>query len=305
MQVPACRKYESRRQNLSSEKPALPPSFGCEPRGSRQVHCLSILWKLSMDNRAAPVSLQPGLVRLAGLVLSALLVPGVALSQPVSAPNSGNATTGAGLNDDYLRMFVAQRVQPAGSSSTASVQRVEVKFGALDSRVQLAPCSQIEPYIPPGARLWGRTAIGVRCISGATWNILLPVTVSIWGPAWAAATPLAAGTLVSSQDFRMQEVEWSREAAPPIVDASEFAGRTLLRSLQEGQPVRRDMLRTPPVLVSGDTVTLRISGAGFSISGQGQALSSAGEGQQVRIRTEQGRFLSGTARAGKTVEIAL
>jgi flagellar basal body P-ring formation protein FlgA len=260
--------------------------------------------ELSMNTRVAPVSLQPGLVRRAGFVFCAMLVPLVALAQTMHAPNLGGATTGVGLTDDYLRMFVAQRVQPAGSP-TASVQRVEVKFGVLDSRVQLAPCAQIDPYVPPGARLWGRTAIGVRCVSGASWNILLPVTVSIWGTAWAAATPLAAGTLVSSQDFRMQEVEWSREAAPPIVDASEFAGRTLLRSLQEGQPVRKDMLRTPPVLVSGDTVTLRISGAGFSISGQGQALSSAGEGQPVRIRTEQGRFLSGTARAGKTVEIAL
>jgi hypothetical protein len=38
--------------------------------------------------------------------------------------------------------------------SGANPLRMEVAVGELDSRLRLAPCARIEPYIPVGARLW-------------------------------------------------------------------------------------------------------------------------------------------------------
>ena len=32
---------------------------------------------------------------------------------------------------------------------------MEVSVGTLDSRLRLAPCSRVEPYLPAGSRLWG------------------------------------------------------------------------------------------------------------------------------------------------------
>ena len=145
--------------------------------------------------------------------------------------------------------------------------------------------------------------VGVRCVAGASWNILMPISVSIWGKALVATSSLAAGTAISAADFQFQDVEWSREPSLPIFDTADLQGRTLVRALQPGQTVRTDMLRATPVLTAGDVVTLRILGAGFAISAQGQALSAAGDGQPVRVRTEQGRTLVGIARQGKTVEL--
>jgi flagella basal body P-ring formation protein FlgA len=45
------------------------------------------------------------------------------------------------------------------------------------------------------------------------------------------------------------------------------------------------------------------NGRGFSISAEAIALASAQEGQAVRVRTDSGRVLSGTARAGRQVEV--
>lgn len=224
------------------------------------------------------------------------------MAQPHVPPGPVAGSDDAGVGAETLRLFIAQRVQ-SSSSIAAAIQRVEVKLGSLDARVQLAPCGQIEPYVPAGAKLWGRTVIGVRCVSGASWNMLMPITVSIWGNVLVATSSLAAGTPVSAADFQMQEVEWSRETSLPVFNPTDLDGRTLSRALQPGQAVRADMLRATPVLAAGDTVTLRISGAGFSISAQGQALSAAGEGQAVRVKTEQGRTLVGVARVGKTVEV--
>ena len=50
----------------------------------------------------------------------------------------------------------------ARNMPTQSPLRMEVSVGALDERLRLAPCARVEPYLPAGARLWGRTRLGLR-----------------------------------------------------------------------------------------------------------------------------------------------
>ena len=70
-----------------------------------------------------------------------------------------------------------------------------------------------------------------------------------------------------------------------------------------GQPLLRDGFRARPVLAQGDTVKLLYSGQGFSVSTQGRALSGAVDGQSVRVVTDSGRTISGTARPNRVVEL--
>ena len=50
--------------------------------------------------------------------------------------------------------------------------RMEVQMGQLDSRLRLAACAKVEPYLPAGSRLWGRTRLGLRCVQGSVpWNV--------------------------------------------------------------------------------------------------------------------------------------
>ena len=65
--------------------------------------------------------------------------------------------------------------------------RMTVEVGALDSRLKLAACERVEPYLPPGTQLWGKTRLGLRCAQGAVkWNVFLPITVRAFGPAWSS-----------------------------------------------------------------------------------------------------------------------
>ena len=41
--------------------------------------------------------------------------------------------------------------------------RVQALPGALDPRLNLAPCTRVEPYLPAGVPPWGRTRVGLRC----------------------------------------------------------------------------------------------------------------------------------------------
>ena len=43
---------------------------------------------------------------------------------------------------------------------------LEIIVGDPDPRLSLGACKTYEPFVPPGARLWGRTSLGVRCTEG-------------------------------------------------------------------------------------------------------------------------------------------
>jgi flagella basal body P-ring formation protein FlgA len=186
----------------------------------------------------------------------------------------------------------------------AAGKRIELSIGQLDARVQLAPCAKAEPFVPPGTRLWGRTQVGIRCTSGASWMVRLPVHVQVYGPAAVATQPLAAGAIMSPGDFRVEEVELTREQTPLVGDPAALAGKQLTRPIAAGQAVRNDAYRIPPTINPGDPVQIIVTGQGFTLSGTGVALIAASEGQVLRARTESGRVVSGTLRE-RTLELRL
>lgn len=206
------------------------------------------------------------------------------------------------VDENALRSFASAQVAGANGDY---VSRFDVKIGSLDALAQVAPCRRSEPFLPSGARLWGRSSLGLRCVDGATWTVMLPVVVTAWGRAVVAATPLTAGVVLATTDLREGEVELTREGAGVTRDAQALAGRTLLRGLQPGQAVRIDMVRSTPVVMAGDPVRLRILGAGFIVTSSGQAMNTAADGQSVRVRTELGKVLTGVAREGRQVEVTL
>lgn len=208
----------------------------------------------------------------------------------------------APVDENTLRGFASQQIAGANGDY---VSRFDVKIGSLDALAQVAPCRRSEPFLPAGARLWGRSSLGLRCVDGATWTVMLPVVVTAWGRAIVAATPLSAGVVLATNDLREGEVELTREGAGVTRDAQTLAGRTLLRGLQPGQAVRIDMVRATPVVMAGDPVRLRILGAGFIVTSSGQAMNTAADGQSVRVRTELGKVLTGVAREGRQVEVTL
>jgi flagella basal body P-ring formation protein FlgA len=208
------------------------------------------------------------------------------------------ASTAAAIPPD-LRLFVESQAA-AGVGSQA---RIEVTLGEINPRLQLAPCARIEPFLPAGARLWGRSHIGLRCVQGATWSVQMPVTVRVFGPALVAGRPLSANTPLVDADFTEAEVEWTREVQGVATAATQLENRVLTRPLAAGQPVPLAALRAPQVIAAGDPVKLLGQGRGFAITATAVALAPAQDGQAVRVRTESGRIVTGTARAGRRVEV--
>jgi flagella basal body P-ring formation protein FlgA len=221
-------------------------------------------------------------------------------TEPAAAPNQTQPGTLADPIDEAVRILAERELNAARVSRT----RIEVKVGQFDTRVQLAPCARAEPFVPPGSRLWGRTQVGVRCVSGASWMIRLPVSVSVFAPVAIAHAAMPAGAPIGPADVRMEEYDLTREPAPLVADAATLIGKQLTRTLAAGQPVRIDALRTPPSVNAGDPVQIVINGQGFSLTSEGVALTPGSEGQPLRARTESGRVVVGILR-DRTVELRL
>jgi flagella basal body P-ring formation protein FlgA len=184
--------------------------------------------------------------------------------------------------------------------------RVEVVLGQLDPRLKLAPCDKVQAYMSEGARMWGRTRVGLRCEQGAVrWNVFWPVTVKVWGQGVAAAAPLRPGTPVQASDLHITEVDLAADVSPVLMQPEEAIGRFVARGIRAGQSLRQDDIKARRWFAAGDPVRLTIRGKGFQVASSGTALTPGDEGRCARIRTETGRVICGLPVGDRQVELAL
>jgi flagellar basal body P-ring formation protein FlgA len=183
--------------------------------------------------------------------------------------------------------------------------QVKITVGSLDPRVSLAQCPAPEAFQQPGSRPWGKTTVGVRCTAPVPWTIFLQAQVSVMADYVSAAVPLAQGQPIDASQLVLLKGDIAAMPNGIITDINQAVGRTPTVSLSSGTPLRIDTLKSKPVVQQGQAVQLVSNGANFSVSSEAKSLGTAGEGQIVQVRTTSGKVVSGTARAGGVVEVAL
>ena len=261
--------------------------------------------------RPACARRRPARAWLVTLVLLAQAAAGPtawAQSIPITAETAApEAGIGIGLDlEQQVRQLAVSGTQAGAPLGTAGLPRFEIIIGQLDARLRLAPCQQVDPYLPEGTRLWGKGRIGLRCTQGATkWNVYLPVTVKAFGPALVAAGNTAAGSVLTAADLTPAEVDLADDASPAIANAALAVGRALARPLKAGQSLRQSHLKPRQWFAAGDSVTVVAQGAGFSVAGEAQALTNGIEGQPARVRTDGGRVLTGQPVGDRRLEVSL
>lgn len=184
--------------------------------------------------------------------------------------------------------------------------KMEVQTGALDTRLKLAVCGHVEPFLPLGSRLWGKSRMGLRCVDGVSrWSVTLPVSVKAVGNAWVVRNPVPMGSAVQAIDLMEAEVDWAEDSVPVVKTQAEWLGQIATRNLQTGQTLRQGMTKAAQVFQAGAAVRVVAQGVGFVVSSEAQALSPGVVGQQARVRMESGRVTSGVVLDVRTVKIEL
>jgi flagellar basal body P-ring formation protein FlgA len=235
------------------------------------------------------------------LSLIALLSATLLAASPGLAQGTQGAPAGARQNLNALKHVVEQflQTQAAGLPGVVSV-----KVGAIDPRTAVASCPAPEAFLQPGARAWGKTTVGVRCTAPSNWTLFIQAQVNVTADYVAAALPLAQGQPIEQGQLVLVKGDIAAMPNGIVTDMAQAVGRTPTVSLAAGTPLRLDTLKSKPVVQQNQAVRLVLSGNGFSVSADGKAIGTAGDGQVVQVRTPSGSIVSGTARTGGTVEVA-
>ncbi|HEY1611604.1 MAG TPA: flagellar basal body P-ring formation chaperone FlgA [Paraburkholderia sp.] len=169
----------------------------------------------------------------------------------------------------------------------------------------LAACTSLETFFPPGARTWGHTTVGVRCVGAKPWTLYVAARVAVDVTYYLAARPLNPGEVLNAMDLIGREGDLGNLPQTVVTDPSEAVGAVALMRISAGLPLRTDMLRSASSVVIGQTVKLVAAGPNFSISEDGQVLNNAAPGQQVRVRTPGGQIITGVVKDAGTVQVQI
>ncbi|HDR9028524.1 flagellar basal body P-ring formation chaperone FlgA [Burkholderia vietnamiensis] len=265
---------------------------------------------------AAPRAADPGAV--------ATVVAGA--PEPAStAPRPAFAARAAAVRTAYAApapqpAAAAQPATPPGQQDPESIRRSALAFlqqqiaglpGKTTTTVAaafprgLAECTTLEPFLPTGARLWGRTTVGVRCAGARPWTVYLQAKVTVQATYYVAARQIAPGEPLTAADLIARNGDLTVLPLAVITDPAQAIGATSLARIAAGLPLRQDMLKSAASVSAGQTVRVVAAGPGFTISAEGNALANAAPGQSVRVRMAAGQIVTAIVKDAGTVEIPL
>lgn len=201
-----------------------------------------------------------------------------------------------------LRTVAEQYLQGQGAGLPG---KVTVTMGNINQGMNLAQCAAMQAFQQPGARPFGKTTVGVRCTAPTPWTVYIQAQVSVQAEYVAAAMPLVQGQPIQASQLVMITGDLGMLPNGVLTDIGQAIGRTSTMSIAAGAPLRSDILKSQPVVQQGQAVQLVSSGAGFKVSAAARAIGTAAEGQVVQARTQNGTIVSGVARAGGVVEVAI
>ncbi len=241
-----------------------------------------------------------GIAAMLTLLLALMsLISTSAYAEPVKLAVNQVASTdmqNLDLLKDKIRDYL--NIQTKGYPGTVAIQT-----GAIDNRLKLSACADVNIFMPRGSRPWGKTSVGVQCEAPSAWTIYVQVMVKVHGQYLVAAAPLAQGQTVSEQDVIFEKGDLTQLPAGIFTDLSQVVGKVVNMSMRAGTVLSNSLLKEMPVVQQGQTVTLITAGNGFSISAEGSAVSKATEGQVVRVKVASGQVVTGVARADGRVEV--
>ncbi|EJM95444.1 flagellar basal body P-ring formation chaperone FlgA [Herbaspirillum sp. YR522] len=180
---------------------------------------------------------------------------------------------------------------------------VTVVVDPVDTRLNLAACLEPQAFMPNGARLWGKTTVGVKCVAPSPWTVYLRASVQVISDYLVAAVPLSQGHTITAGDLTRVRGDLSTLPAGIMTDESQAVGRISVMAVRAGTPLRSDLIRSQRVVQQGQSVRVVSNGPGFQISTEARALTNATEGQMAQARTAAGQVVSGIARSGGILEI--
>ena len=214
------------------------------------------------------------------------------------------AFSGAEAQELQSLPAIQQAVEAFVKEKTAGLPgEYTVTATQVDPRLKLRKCSQLQPYLPSGSRLWGNSSVGVRCVGPESWSLYVPVQIKVANQVLVAVRPITSGQQVQPGDVELQLRDITRFAGSALTSLDQVSGRYVVAPIPNGTILRAEQFRAANVIRQGQTVQITAKGKGFTVTSDGQAMGNAALGQVVTVKTRSGQLIKGIARSEGVVEV--
>ncbi len=172
----------------------------------------------------------------------------------------------------------------------------DVKAGTIDERLPLTRCEDaLTISLPARMEIRRNTTVYLKCEGDKSWDLYLPVRVSIQKPYVTVAVPVAKGDILSEPMLTLAYQDQTLIRGDYLTDPTALIGVRSKRELKPGQPIR---LTQVCVVCKGDQVTLSAENSSMQIKTMARALQDGSFGDMIRlVNTRSGRTVQGQVSA--------
>ena len=168
-------------------------------------------------------------------------------------------------------------------SSNHDSTHIEIK--SLDSRLKLHKCtSPMVAFWPPGASQIGNTTVGIRCNDHKPWKIYIGAQIKLYEDVWVTNSAIARGSILSNANVTVEKREISFTHSEYFSSQHSPIGLKAKRPLRKGDIIQVLALEKPMAIKRGARVVVIARVNGLEIRTAATALSSAAEGDRIRVR---------------------
>lgn len=180
--------------------------------------------------------------------------------------------------------------------------QADVKASTIDERLPLTRCEDaLTISLPAKMEIRRNTTVYLKCEGEKSWDLYLPVRVSIQKPYVTVAVPVAKGDILSEPMLTLAYQDQTLIRGDYLTDPTALIGVRSKRELKPGQPIR---LTQVCVVCKGDQVTLSAENNSMQIKTMARALQDGSFGDMIRlVNTRSGRTVQGQVSAVGSVVV--
>ena len=177
----------------------------------------------------------------------------------------------------------------------------------LDQRLNLKPCADpLSIAFTNKDKTRGNSSLTIRCASPVSWQIHLPVKITLYDDVIVSKIPLTKGQLIDASRLRFQKTDITRLNKGYFRSLEPLQELQAKRNLPAGSILNSSNLSPRLMVRSGQRVTIMLDIAGLKIRTDGLALQSASRGQVVKVRNIQSnRVVEGVVASQGLVSVRL
>ncbi len=173
----------------------------------------------------------------------------------------------------------------------------------IDNRLTLPACgTTLDTFLPSGAKVQGKTTVGVRCQSPKPWTLYVPANVTTITQVLVTSTPLRRGHVMTAGDISLHSKNTSQLNAAYLSNPDQVVGKVLKKNLANKALLTPAVLTEPHIIHKGQHVDLRAGLGGLNVSAPAIALMGGAVGDRIRVKNvSSGKIVEGAILASGVV----